>query len=139
MNAENHLHGKVGHLIRRLHQNMVASFSEKLAGFDITNVQFAALEAVSYLGKSTQKEIADFIAMEPSNMDVLLRRLNERGLISIGADRIDPRRNLVQLTKSGIDLLADMRPKEALVQPALLSSLTAQEQDQFMGLIKKLI
>ena len=134
-----HLHNKLGHLIRRLHQNMVSTFSEKLTSFDISNVQFAALEAINSLEKCTQKEVADYIAMEPSNMHALLRRLNDRGLISITADRIDPRRNFVQLTKSGWDLLNDMRPKEALVQPALLAKLNKDEQEQFMSLLKRLV
>lgn len=133
------MHNKVGHLVRRLHQNMVSTFSEKLAGFDISNVQFAALEAINTLEKGTQKEVADFIAMEPSNMHALLRRLSDRGLISITADKTDPRRNFVQLTKSGWDLLSEMRPKEALVQPTLLSKLNPTEQARFLQLMKKLV
>ena len=139
--AQQHLplHSHAGHLIRRLNQRMLATFAEKLAGTDVSNVQFAALEATSILEPTTQKEIADFIAMEPSNMHNLLGRLRERKLISITVDQRDPRRNVVRLTSSGRKLLEQVRPLEALVEPALLATLTANEKAQFIKLLRKLV
>lgn len=133
------LHEKAGHLIRRLNQRMLATFSEKLADFDISNVQFAALEAISDLGSATQKDIASYIAMEPSNTHTLLKRLRDRKLITIGVDRADPRRNLVRLTATGRELLMLVRPFEEQVEPSLLQSLNETEKKQFIKLIKKLV
>ena len=133
------LHEKVGHLIRRLNQRMLATFSEQLADFEISNVQFAALEAINALGTATQKDIASYIAMEPSNTHTLLKRLRDRKLITIGVDRTDPRRNLVQLSAAGRDLLMSIRPFEDRVEPSLLQRLTETEKKQFVKLVKKLI
>jgi len=133
------LHTNAGHLIRRLHQRMVSIFAEKLSGTDVSNVQFAALEAISSLEPTTQKEIADYIAMEPSNTHALLRRLRDRKLISISADQRDGRRNAVRLTKTGGNLLAAIRPLEEEVEPALLASLSASERDQLIRLMTKIV
>lgn len=133
------LHDKAGHLTRRLNQNMISIFTDKMSGFDVSNVQFAALEAISDLEPTTQKEIADYIAMEPSNMHGVLRRLRERRLISIGVNRDDVRRNDVRLTKGGRDLLTTIRPLDDQVEPALLKPLSAPERAQFMELMRKLV
>lgn len=139
--AQQHLplHLHAGHLIRRLNQRMLATFAEKLAGTDVSNVQFAALEAINILEPTTQKEIANCIAMEPSNMHNLLARLRDRKLLSITVDKRDPRRNMVRLTNNGRKLLEQVRPLEALVEPALLSVLTANEKAQFIKLLRKLV
>ena len=133
------LHNKLGHLIRRLNQRMLATFGEKLVGFDISNVQFAALEAIRTLEPTTQKDIATYIAMEPSNTHSLLKRLRDRKLITIGVDRTDPRRNLVRLTDSGQKLLSSVKPLEEQVEPSLLKPLTPSERKQFVKLIKKMV
>lgn len=137
--ASHSLHDKLGHLIRRLNQRMLATFSESLAGFDISNVQFAALEAIRALEPTTQKDIATYIAMEPSNTHSLLKRLRDRKLITIGIDRTDPRRNLVRLTATGQKLLATVTPLEEQVEPSLLEVLTPSERKQFIKLIKKMV
>ena len=137
--ASHSLHNKLGHLIRRLNQRMLATFGEKLTGFDISNVQFAALEAIRALEPTTQKDIATYIAMEPSNTHSLLKRLRERKLITIGVDRADPRRNLVRLTDSGRKLLSTVKPLEEQVEPSLLAALTPSERKQFIKLIKKMV
>ena len=139
--AQQHLplHLNAGHLIRRLNQRMLATFAEKLAGTDVSNVQFAALEAINILEPTTQKEIANFTAMEPSNMHNLLARLRDRKLLSIAVDKRDPRRNMVKLTNNGRKLLEQVRPLEALVEPALLAALTTNEKAQFIKLLRKLV
>ncbi|MEM7469669.1 MAG: MarR family transcriptional regulator [Pseudomonadota bacterium] len=133
------LHQHAGHLIRRLNQRMLSTFSEKLSGMDVSNVQFAALEAISLFEPTTQKEIADYIAMEPSNMHNLLARLRDRKLISITIDQRDPRRNRVRLTNKGRNLLETVRPLEAQVEPALLAELSASEKAHLIKLLQKLV
>ncbi|MGR8948721.1 MAG: MarR family winged helix-turn-helix transcriptional regulator [Gammaproteobacteria bacterium] len=133
------LQDKLGHQVRRLNQKMLSIFAENVSGFDISNVQFAALEAIAALGPTTQKEIAKYIAMEPSNTHSLLRRLRDRDLISIEVDELDSRRNEVDLTRAGWKLLLDVRPFEDQVEPALLAALSETERKQFARLIKKLV
>jgi len=132
------LHQRPGHLLRRVHQSMVAAFSRLTAGYDITNVQFAALKAVAALGPATQRSIADYIAMEPSNMHSLLRRLEERRLISIRPDRGDARRSVIRLTAAGRALLHELDPLDARLGPAFMAALDEREQAEFVRLLAKL-
>lgn len=57
--AQQHLplHLHAGHLIRRLNQRMLATFAEKLAGTDVSNVQFAALEAINILNQPRKRKL----------------------------------------------------------------------------------
>ncbi len=137
--AGGQLHDSPGHLVRRLHQNMTAAFAQAMGGVDINNVQFAALKAIEALGPTTQRSIADYIAMEPSNMHGLLHRLQQRGLISIRPDPGDRRRSEIRLARPGRALLARLAPRERQVGPAFLAPLDAHEQAEFLRLLRKLV
>ncbi|MGB1882228.1 MAG: MarR family winged helix-turn-helix transcriptional regulator, partial [Gammaproteobacteria bacterium] len=69
------------------------------------------------LEPATQKEIAAFIAMEPSNMHSVLRRLQERGLVLVRQSRSDRRRHEIRLSKAGRTLFSAIEPLEAEVGP----------------------
>ena len=133
------LHESPGHLVRRLHQNMVAAFAQVAGDTGISNVQYAALKAIEALGPSTQRTIAEYIAMEPSNMHGLLRRLGDRGLVSIHPDQRDRRRSEIRLTQAGRAMLRRLAPLERQVGPDFLAPLAAGEQAEFLRLLRKLV
>ncbi len=133
------LHERPGHLVRRLHQNMVAAFTHLTAGYDVSNVQFATLKAIDALEPVTQRRVAAYIAMEPSNMHSVLRRLQARRLISVRANRGDKRRSEIRLTSSGRALLDALEPLELQVGSVLLEPLAADEREVFLRLLHKLV
>lgn len=132
------LHESAGHLLRRVHQNMLLAFSQVMHDHDVTNVQFATLKAIATLEPATQREIAAFIAMEPSNMHSVLRRLQERGLVLVRQSRSDRRRHEIRLSKAGRALFSAIEPLEAEVGPRFLAALSDNERVQFVRLLKKL-
>ena len=136
---ETALHDNPGHLVRRLHQDMLASFTRAMGVHEISNVQFAALKGIAALQPTTQRAVADYIAMEPSNAHSLLRRLAARKLITIRSDRGDKRRSMISLSTAGETLLAELLPLEAQVGPELLEPLSAAERKTFMKLLRNLV
>ncbi|MFA5682853.1 MAG: MarR family transcriptional regulator, partial [Hydrogenophaga sp.] len=55
-----------GHLIRRLHQQSTQVFVQRTqaAGFDLTSVQFAALDAIHAHPGTDQASVAEMIAYD---------------------------------------------------------------------------
>lgn len=132
------LHDSPGHQLRRVYQNMAATFSRLTRDYDISNVQFAALKGIEALEPATQRDVARYIAMEPSNMHSLVRRLEERGLIRMRADRGDRRRSEITLSDAGRAMLAEVGPLEARVASGFLEALSDNERARFLRLLKKL-
>ena len=133
------LHDRPGHLIRRLHRIMVATFSSVTDAHDISNVQFATLKALDTLAPTTQRNVATYIAMEPSNLHTVLKRLRERRWVDISPDPHDQRRNEIRLTKEGRRVLALIDPLDEKVGPKLLARLNKNERAEFLRLLRKLV
>ena len=60
------MHEMPGHLIRRAHQISGAIFAAHLAGFDLTSVQYAAMEAIAAQPGIDATRLSDLIAAVPN-------------------------------------------------------------------------
>ena len=129
------LHQRAGHLLRRAHQRGVAVFLEKTSAFKITPLQFAVLKTLEEFGPSTQRSISVHIAMEPSNVHPMLRRMQKNGLIDISADLDDKRSSIISMTEAGKDMLERVRPFELESGEVLLEKLTEEQRENFLELL----
>ena len=70
-----------GHLIRRLHQQSTQVFAQRTqaAGFDLTPVQYAALEAIYEYPGSDQKFVAEQIGYDRATIGGVIERLEKKG------------------------------------------------------------
>jgi len=133
------LHDMVGHLIRRLHQISVSVFSEqmKLAGIDLTPVQFAALSAIEAHPDVDQATLAGLIAYDRVTIGGVVDRLESKGFVTRRISRQDRRARAVRLTDSGAQTLDQVRPLVVAFQDDILTGLTAEERQQLIVLIRK--
>lgn len=72
-----------GHLIRRLHQQSTQVFVQRTqaAGYDLTPVQYAALEAIYENPGSDQKFIAELIGYDRATIGGVVERLENKGWV----------------------------------------------------------
>lgn len=130
-----------GHLIRRLHQQSTQVFVQKTqaAGFDLTPVQFAALDAVQAHPDTDQARIAELIAYDRATIGGVIDRLEQKGWVRRVVSARDRRAREVSLTPEGARIHAALLPVVRDLQDAILQSLTPEERDCFLDLARRAV
>ncbi|MFT3957215.1 MAG: MarR family transcriptional regulator [Piscinibacter sp.] len=128
-----------GHLIRRLHQQSTQVFQAQTqaAGFDLTSVQFAALDAVAGQPGIDQASLAATIGFDRATIGGVIDRLEQKGLLQREVSVLDRRARSLQLTPAGERLLAAVRPVVEGLQADILAPLTRKEREAFLALALK--
>lgn len=128
-----------GHLIRRLHQQSTQVYQTltQAAGFDLTSVQFAALDAVAQQPGIDQASLAATISFDRATIGGVVDRLEQKGLIERTVSPADRRARLLQLTPAGRRELAAVRPVVEALQAEILAPLSAKERSAFLALARK--
>ncbi len=128
-----------GHLIRRAQQIAVSVFAEHLAVFDVTPVQFAILNALIDTPGTDQVTLAARVALDAATSGSVIGRLEAKGWVRREPSPRDRRRKLLWLTAQGQKAVIAMAPLVTQVQSLILQPLQAQEQQQLMDLLAKLV
>jgi MarR family transcriptional regulator, temperature-dependent positive regulator of motility len=128
-----------GHLIRRLQQQSAQVFQAQTqaAGFDLTSVQFAALDAIAEQPGIDQATLAATIGFDRATIGGVIERLENKGLLQRMVSEQDRRARLLTLTREGAKLLAACRPVVETLQTDILAPLTAKERAAFLALAQK--
>ena len=128
-----------GHLIRRLHQQSTQVFQARTqtAGFDLTSVQFAALDAIARQPGLDQASLAATISFDRATIGGVIGRLEHKGLVQRVVSPQDRRARLLQLTPEGKRLLQAVRPLVEALQVEILAPLSASERAAFLTLAHK--
>lgn len=128
-----------GHLIRRLHQISTQVFLQRMkaAGYDLTPVQFAALDAIAENPGIDQAGLADAVAKDRATIGAVADRLEQKGLVRREVNLSDKRALKVSLTAEGEALLARLRPIVEHLQTDILPGLDDAEYRQFIDLAAK--
>lgn len=128
-----------GHLIRRAQQFAVAVFMEETAGFDVTPVQFAMLNALMEAPGTDQVTLAGRVAFDPATSGSVIGRLEAKGWVRREADVHDRRRKLLWVTPAGEQTVQQMKRVVIRAQTRILAPLSAAEREQFVRLLGKLV
>lgn len=133
------IHEMPGHLIRRLNQTSVSVFMDETGkkGFDLTPVQYAALNAIEAAPGLDQATLASHIAYDRVTIGGVVDRLEQKELLRRETNPKDRRARTLYLTGKGSETLAEIRPIVRETQTLLLSGLTTAEREQFVGLLQK--
>jgi len=134
-----HVSEMPGHLIRRLHQISTHVFMTRTreAGFDLTPVQFAALDAIRESPGIDQAGLADAVAKDRATIGAVADRLEQKGLVSRKVNTRDKRARNLSLTEEGTALVAAIRPIVEQLQAKILPGLDAAEYRLFVELAAK--
>ena len=128
-----------GHLIRRLHQRSTQVFQARTqaAGFDLTSVQFAALDAIAGQPGIDQASLAETISFDRATIGGVIDRLEQKGLVERVVSAEDRRARLLHPTAAGRRLLAACRPVVEDLQAQILAPLSRAERAAFLALARK--
>ena len=130
-----------GHLARRFQQIAVALFHADAAraGFDLTPAQYVALQTVAACPGVDQAGLAAAIAYDRATINGVVDRLVQKGLLAQCVNPKDRRARILEITPSGLEILAQTAPVVERVQQRLLSPLSQEEAARFMELFRKLV
>jgi len=128
-----------GHLIRRLHQISTHVFLRrtKEAGFDLTSVQFATLDAIRQSPGIDQAGLAEAVAKDRATIGAVADRLEQKGLVSRKVNLRDKRARKLTLTDEGEALVASLSPIVEQLQKEILPGLNEAEYRMFVELAAK--
>lgn len=128
-----------GHLIRRAHQVAVAIFMEETGEFDVTPVQFAILNALIDDPGEDQVTLAGKVAFDAATFGSVIGRLETKGWVRREPDAVDRRRKLLWVTAEGEQAAQAMKRAVGKAQGRILAPLEADERQQLVGLLDKLV
>ena len=130
-----------GHLLRRLHQQSTQTFAQRtqMAGFDLTQVQFAALDAIRAHPGIDQAGVAERIAYDRATIGGVIERLEQKGWILRTVSERDRRARVLSLTEDGETMFAALLPVVQALQIDILEPLNAEERAQFLAMAHRVI
>lgn len=130
-----------GHLIRRLNQLSTHIFAARIheAGFQLTPVQFAALDAIISRPDQDQASIAAMIAYDRATVGGVIDRLEQKGLVERTISKKDRRAREVRITRKGRRTFEQVLPIVVSVQEDILVGLQQGERELFVSLARKAI
>lgn len=130
-----------GHLIRRLNQISTSIFLQRIqdAGYDLTPVQFAALQTLHSSPGIEQAQIAALIAYDRATIGGVIDRLEKKGYISREVSKQDRRARECRLTSQGKRVIEKIIPVVESVQQEILDGLNARQREQFIALAQKAV
>jgi len=130
---------KAGALIRRLQQISLRVFSEATAPFDLSTVQFGALQVIGDRPGIDQASLGQASDTDRTTVIRVVDRLQQRGLIRREPCPHDRRLNRLYVTSAGTQLIAGMAPLADSSQVRLLDPLSPDEREAFMRMLTKLV
>lgn len=130
-----------GHLIRRLHQQSTQIFVQRTqaAGFDLTPVQFAALDAIHAHPASDQARVAEMIALDRATIGGVIERLEQKGWIRRVVSERDRRARELSLTAKGQRVRAALLPIVRELQEEILATLSSADRASFLQLARRAV
>lgn len=130
-----------GHLIRRIHQQSTQIFIQRTqaAGFDLTPVQFAALDAIHGNPATDQALVAEVINYDRATIGGVIDRLEKKGWIRRVVSERDRRARELSLTAKGNSVLSALKPIVQDLQKEILSPLSDLEQECFINFARQIV
>lgn len=127
-----------GHLLRRCHQIAVAIFLDECQGFDLTPLQFVTLAALTIHGPLDKATIGGAVALDRTTIAVVVKNLEQRGLVTTRPSEQDRRAKLIKLTTKGHNLVLSVQGHVARAQERTVAPLLPEERAELVRLLRKI-
>lgn len=110
---------------------------QRLAQAGVDGYEYRCLLALARDGQLSQTAIGNAAALDPRDVTVTVRALENRGLVSRESDPSHGRRVLVSLTASGSGTADKLSRVMAGIQDEVFGRLTNEEQSTLLGLLER--
>ncbi|WP_026556548.1 MarR family winged helix-turn-helix transcriptional regulator [Arthrobacter sp. 35W] len=127
----------IGFLLAKLHAASSIVNNRALAEFDLKERSYSVL-ALAHSGlEPTQREMAEFLSLDPSQIVALIDELEKRGLVTRVPGQQDRRAKTVTTTAEGSRLFATARQAALRAESVALDALEQDEAATLQALLRK--
>jgi DNA-binding MarR family transcriptional regulator len=127
----------VGLLLAKLHAAGSVLNNKALGEFDLKERSFSILTLACSGLEPTQRELADFLSLDPSQIVSLVDELEGRGLVERATGKRDRRAKIVTATKEGRKVHARAREAVEGSERVQLAALSEEETAELKALLRK--
>jgi DNA-binding MarR family transcriptional regulator len=135
---ESDLSQDLSFLLARSNALSLATGTEALRPFGLKVRSYPVLSLACEGRRPSQREIADFLRLDPSQVVALVDDLEVRGLVERRTDSRDRRSKVVAATAQGRRVYAEAREAMAAAEEAPFSVLSAPEREALAGYLRRL-
>jgi DNA-binding MarR family transcriptional regulator len=136
--ATAHVQVPISTLLAALGREATARVRRAMGPLGLGAQQFLVLKQLQVLGQASQAELADALAIDPSNLAGIAAELADRDLVERTRHDVDRRRYVLRPTRAGEQLLRRTEGAIAAAEADLLAPLDRKERDQFYALLRQL-
>lgn len=130
----------VGFIMWRVSRQYLRSIDRALAPLGLTHLKFHTLTLIAWLAKTeqaiTQARLSEFSDIQPMQTSLIVRALEEAGLITRVRATTDTRTKLVELTADGWQTLKEALPIAVKQQTAFFGDVADPDGDLLRLLTK---
>ncbi|MBP1134395.1 DNA-binding MarR family transcriptional regulator [Arthrobacter sp. PvP023] len=127
----------LGFLLAKLHAAGSVVNNRALAEFDLKERSYSVLILANSGLEPTQREMADFLSLDPSQIVALVDELEKRGLVARAPGKQDRRAKTVTATAKGGRLLEQAGEAARRAEAEVLDGLPSEESAQLKALLRK--
>lgn len=131
------LAGEASFLIARARSRGSALANDRLAPLGLRVRSYSVLSLACSGLRPTQRELAEFLSLDPSQIVALVDALEKDGHVQRVPDPSDRRSKLIEATPSGAALYARARALTCEAEDVSLGGLSATEKAEFLELLSK--
>ncbi len=103
----------------------------------LTTGQPRVISYLAVMGSATQREIADYLSMDPAQVCRILDALEKNGFVTTSANPADRRTKKTELTEAGQACVLPWDERCHEVDEAMLAGFSATEREQFMDYLER--
>jgi len=127
----------VGLLLAKLHAMGSVLNNRALSDFGLRERSFSVLTLACSGLEPTQRELADFLSLDPSQVVSLVDDLEHRGLVERAQGKQDRRAKIIVSTAEGRRIHTKARAALEVCEQTQLAALNEEENAQLRALLKK--
>lgn len=127
----------VGLLLAKLHATGSVLNNRALSDFGLRERSFSVLTLACSGLEPTQRELADFLSLDPSQVVSLVDDLEHRGLVERAQGKQDRRAKIIVSTAEGRRIHTKARAALEVCEQTQLAALSEEENAQLRALLKK--
>jgi len=129
--------GDAGFLLAKLHAAGSVLNNRALAGFGLKERSFSVLALAACGLEPAQREMAEFLSLDPSQIVALIDELEGRGLVMRAPGKQDRRAKTVTTTDAGDAVFRQATAAAREAEAAALARLSAEEAGELKALLRK--
>jgi DNA-binding MarR family transcriptional regulator len=126
-----------GFLLAKLHASGSVLNNRALAQFELKERSYSVLALANSELEPTQREMAEFLSLDPSQIVAIIDELEKRGLVLRAPGKQDRRAKIVSTTAEGSALFRQAEAAARAAEAAALSALSGAEVAELKGLLRQ--